>query len=349
MGINRYNGNFILLVFLSFITGLISLALFTKTLPLLASKTLYFCQQFVSNTLFQIPNILLNTMTMILAVAMLLGILSFLIQLWKTQRLVKRLLVKRIDISKRIEKILTPLDLINKVYVVKDPNLFSFCTGLISSRIIVTTGLISSLNDKELQAVFLHEQSHLQNYDPLKVLLGKTLASMFFFLPIFSELNKNMNAASEMLADRFAMDVQLEATYLKTALKKILATPNVRFANVPAIASSDYLEIRIHRLVNPAAGRVFRISWMSIGTSMVFLFLMMFLLQTPVSAFHVEDPKEQVYFMCSSNNACSQECQKASQTSNLSSPEQLFSPMQQEANNFSSPSQTPKTQPLKYN
>lgn len=297
MRITRFNGSFLSLIFLSIVAIFITLALFTKTLPILAAKTLYFCQQYT------IP----NTFILTLGVAMTLGTLSFLVQLWKTKKLVKRLLLKRITITKRVGKILTPLGLENKVYLIEEPNLFSLCFGIISPYIIITTGLVYSLNNKELEAVLLHEQSHLYNHDPFKILLGKTIASMFFFLPIFRELYNNMNTTNEILADLFVIRSQGNSSFLKSTLKKILIRPQIRFATVPAISNPDSLEIRIHRIVNPTGKRNFRISPMSILTSMVFFVASLLFLQAPVNAFQMEKESMPLY----------QECNHNAQTSNL--------------------------------
>lgn len=331
MRITRFNGSFLSLIFLSIITIFITLALFTKSLPILAAKTLYFCQQFISNTLFQIPHTIPNTFILTLGVAVTLGALSFLVQLWKTQKLVKRLLLKRISITKRVGKILTPLGLENKVYLIEEPNLFSFCFGIISPYIIITTGLVSSLNNKELEAVLLHEQSHLHSRDPLKILLGKTVSWMFFFLPIFRELYNNMNTTNEILADRFVIRSQGNPSFLKSTLKKILIKPQIRFATVPAISNPDSLEIRIHRIVNPTVKYNYGVSIISILTSIVFFIASWFILQVPVNAFqmepHMEASMEPSYFLCSTGNACQQECHHKAQTSTIMTPEELFSPV----------------------
>lgn len=349
MRIYRYNGSFLSLLVVTGATTSLIISLLVKLFPLVFTKTLYFCQKFISDTFFPISNPILNTFLIALVIALSLGSLSFLIQVVKTKRLVKTLINKRVTISQRVEKITVSLNLKDKIYVIEDMNCFSFCAGIIHPSILVTTALIENLTDRELESVFLHEKAHIRNFDPFKILFGKTISWLFFFLPIFSEINKNMQATSEILADRFVTSFQQDDMYLRAALKKILMTPQMSFSTVSAIANPDYLEIRIKKLVNPTVSQRFHISWISIGTSVLFFLFMMFLLQAPVSAFHMENSKEESYFACSSNNSCSQECQHAAQTSSVSSPEQLFSPMQQEEKNFSSPSQSPKSQPLKYN
>lgn len=348
MRIYRYNGSFLSLLVVTVATSSVIISLLAKLFPLVSAKTFYFCQKFISDTLFQVPHPIQNTFLIALITALSLGSLSFLIQVVKTKRLVKVIMTKRIALSPRIEKVILSLNLKDKVYVIEDKNCFSFCAGILHPRILITTALIATLTDRELESVFLHEKAHIHNFDPFKMLFGKTISWLFFFLPIFSEINKNMQATSEILADRFVTSFQQDDIYLRTALKKILITPQMTFATVPAIANPDYLEIRIKKLVNPTVGHGFRISWMSIGTSIVFSLIMMFLLQTPVSAFHMENSKETSYFMCSSDNACKQDCQQTAQTSNVANPEELFSSTKQKEKSFSSPVQASQSQPSRY-
>jgi heat shock protein HtpX len=54
-----------------------------------------------------------------------------------------------------------------KVYVMEDPALNAFATGRDPkhSSVAITTGLLSTLDDSELQGVMAHELAHVKNYD----------------------------------------------------------------------------------------------------------------------------------------------------------------------------------------
>lgn len=259
-------------------------------------RFLNFCQQFLSSSLLQIP----------LVFMLLIGVLSLLIQVYKTQALWKRFARQIVVLPKRVQNVIAALNLKNRVYVVADANLFSFCVGLFSPRVVISTGLVGSLSDKELEAVLIHEQAHIQNYDPLKMVFGKTIASMFFFLPIFAELNKNMITVNELMADNWTIQKQQTSTFIKGAMKKILSAPQVALAVVPAISNPDSLEVRIYRLVNPNIKHTMYLSWANIVTTILFLALGLFLLQTPV-------------------NAQREQCHNKAQMSPIASPENLFS------------------------
>lgn len=287
---NRFNGSFLSIFFFSLIvSGLLAVVL-ARPLSLFFKEALYFCQKIVSGGIYSGFHPFSNTLITITLIAFSFGILSFLAQFYKTQKLVKKMSKNFVDMPAKLKNLAISLSLGNKVDVVEDKSLFSFCAGIFSPRIIITTSLVESLSERELEAVLLHEKAHLKARDPLKLLFGKTISVIFFFLPIFKELYKNMNATNEILADRFAMQHQKDNSYLRTALRKILVIPQVELKTVPSISHPDYLEIRIHRLVNPAVTKNFGVSLRNLLISASFIILSLVFIQTPVRAFQVENP-----------------------------------------------------------
>lgn len=322
----RINISFYVFIFATLAVSLVMTALLYKASPLFSSKTLFFCQKYISNIMFEIPRSLPHTLLLATGVVLGTGFLSFLVQLVKTRIFLKRLLIKRVNIPSNLAKILEPLSLADKVILVGDKNLFSFCCGIFSPFIVISTGLVGSLADKELEAVLLHEQSHLKNHDPVKVLVGKTFSSMFFFLPIFRELNKNIEAVNELLADQWTISHQESPTFLRGALKKILAAPQLNLAAVSNASGPDYFEIRIHRLINPGVKHKFRLSLVSLVTTFVFALISWFLLQTPVNAAHMDTQSDSTYFLCSVDQSCSEQCHHNTKQPTNYVPTYLFLP-----------------------
>ncbi len=258
--------------------------------------------------MFEVPRLLPSTFILAIGFFLGAGLLSFLLQLGKTHLLIRKLFINRVNIPKNLIRVIATLGLKDKIILVKDRNLFSFCCGIFSPFIVITTALVQSLTKKELEAVLLHEQSHLLNRDPIKVLIGKTFSSLFFFLPIFRELYKNIEAVNELIADQWATNHQQKSTFLRGALKKILASPQLNLSAVSNASGPDYFEIRIHRLVNSGIKHKFRLSLTSLITTFLFIFLSWFLLQTPVSAFHMDSESNSAYVLCSENQSCSLQC-----------------------------------------
>lgn len=321
----RTNKSFVCLVLSALTVSLIITALLYKASPLFTTKPLFLCQKVISNIMLEVPGSLSYALILITGVVLTTGLLSFLVQLVKTRNFVKKLLTNRADMSSDLTKLLESLNLENKVILVKDRNLHSFCYGIFSPFILITTGIVKSLTHKELEAVLLHEQSHLLRRDPSKVLIGKTFSSMFFFLPIFRELHKNIEAVNELLADQWTISRQKNSSSLRGALKKILAAPQFNFV-VSNVSNPDYFEIRIHRLINPGTKHKFRLSLLSLVTTFLFILVSWFLLQTPVSAFHTDSKNNSTYFLCSVDQSCSKQCHPDTEQPSNYIPTHLFLP-----------------------
>jgi len=304
----RINYSFYFLIFSAVVVSSIIITFLYKVFPLFASKALFFCQKFISDIMLEVPRSFSSALVLTTGAILAIGLLSFLVQLARTHLLLRRLLKNKVKIPTDLVKIIVPLGLTNKITLVRDNNLFSFCFGVFSPHIVVSTTLVNSLSEKELEAVLLHEQSHLINKDPMKILVGKTISSMFFFLPIFRELHRNIEAVNELLADQWTIKYQQRTTFLKGALKKILATPQLNLATVSGVSGPDYFEIRIYRLVNPGVKHKFTISLISLFTSIVFILVSWFLLLAPVNAEHMGFHSSSSYVLCSSNQLCSGQC-----------------------------------------
>lgn len=317
---------------------IITVALTLKTFPLFFTKVLYFCQKFIPNFLHQIPLLLPGMTTLVLLIILLIGITSLVMQLVKTQFLLNRLMLMRIDLTDRIRQIISSLDLEKKVHLIEDNNLFSLCIGFFSPKIIISTSLVTILTDRELEAVLLHERTHLKNRDPFKILIGKTISSAFFFLPIFSELYQNMEAANELIADYWTTEIQKDTKFLCSALRKIIAQPQISFTTVPAISHPDHIAIRVYQLKNIEIKHKLTLSYSSIIGNVIFIFVSLFVLQTPVDAFHMEKSSEPSYFVCSVDNACRQKCHHNANIS-VSDPNNLFTPVKfSSASKYEAPS-----------
>lgn len=319
------NYSYITLILLGLVAGAISIALLVKTYPLFSAKALYFCQQFISNTLFELPHSLPGALITAVWVVLSLGLISFLIQLAKTYMLLCKTIPKKIHLTRQLQETVNSLGLGDSVQLIEEDNLYSFCFGFLNPKIIITSGLVSRLTKKELEAVLFHEHAHLKNRDPLKILIGKTISSTFFFLPIFRELYRNMEATNELIADYWTAEVQKDTKFLRSALRKIIAQPQITFATVPAISHPDHIEIRVRQLKNTGIKHKLTLSYSSILGSVIFILVSLFVLQTPVDAFHIENSDEPAYFVCSVDNVCRQECHHNANMS-VSDPDHLFTP-----------------------
>ncbi len=290
----KTNSSYISLVSFGLSALVVIVFLFVKTLSLLTAKTIYFCQQFIKSTMFMVPSSLPKILIGALWTVFFLGIISFIFQLIKTNLLLKKILGKKIRLTKRLLKIGSAFDIDNKIVLVKDKNLYSFCFGLLTPRIVITTALAGSLTDRELEAVLLHEKAHFLNRDPLKILVSKTIVSTFFFLPIFRDLYKKVEAGNEIIADEFAIQTQGTSKFLRSALRKIIVKDESGFVPFPAIWQPNQIEIRIRKLKNSASKVGIRLSRTGAILSLLFVAVSLIILQMPVDQFNFgasETPK----------------------------------------------------------
>jgi heat shock protein HtpX len=74
-----------------------------------------------------------------------------------------------------------------KVYVIEDRGMNAFATGRNPQNgvVVLTQGLISSLNDEEIKGVVAHELSHIKNYD---ILLGTIIVILVGMIAIVSNI-----------------------------------------------------------------------------------------------------------------------------------------------------------------
>ena len=94
----------------------------------------------------------------------------------------------------------------------------AFCAGLLRPRVFVTSGMVESLADDELDAVLVHEAEHARRRDPLRRLAGRAAADVLFWLPLVGWWSRRRLEDAELAADRAAIS-QVGRTPLARALR----------------------------------------------------------------------------------------------------------------------------------
>lgn len=240
-----------------------------------------YCQQFLSNYL---PIILPLAFLLLI-----IGFTSLTLQLYFTNRFIRRYLKKdKISIPDRLYKIVWQLGLLGRVDVVDSKKYISFCYGYFSPRICLSSQVINSLSDKELQAILLHESYHLKSYDPLKIVLSKTLSSIFFFIPILKDLQKHYILTKEIAADTEVIQ-KGGRQILVSVLSKFLTSHPPVLNTVAALASPDDLEKRILYLGGKKKAVSFQSSVFSVSASTFMIVALLIVVSTPVYATRTQE------------------------------------------------------------
>lgn len=227
-------------------------------------------------------------MLTLISLLVVIGLTSLLVQLFTTKRFINKYLGSKVLVPDRLSKIAIRLRILEKVEVVESKRNLAFCYGILQPKIVLSSQLISTLSNKELQAVLLHESHHLKNYDPLKIILGNTLSTVFFFIPILKDLQRYYFLTKEIAADSEVIK-DGGRQVLASALSKFLRSPSPLLNTVATLASPDDLEKRILYLTGNQKKAIFRPSPVNIVLSIFIVLFFMVLVNTPVYAVRADD------------------------------------------------------------
>ena len=181
-----------------------------------------------------------------------LAIRALVAQLRATKRLQHRILELRMTPPAEIERSASAAGLVGRLDVVDADSHFSFAYGLFAPRVVVSRGLAEGMTDDQLDAVLAHECQHVRNLDPIKVLVARVVSSAYFLLPALHGLRSQYSAASELAADRRAIETR-GSTALAGALHTVVRGPSwSELSTAAAIGGPELLDIRIAQLESGA-------------------------------------------------------------------------------------------------
>lgn len=287
------------------LVGLTTLSV--KATPLLLSHAVYICQKTFSNVLFTISHSIPLFLITLSSIVLLIGLIALVTQIVKTRTYLKRNIGKKALFPSILRPVVDELSLNGKIDIVEDKNKFSFCYGLLKPRICLSTGFAKTLSPDELKAVLLHESYHLKNRDPLKIILGKTISSMFFFIPLLLDLQRHYVFIKEIAADEVAIK-NINKNFLISALAKLLVSKTPHFGTVAALGSLDNLEKRILYLTDKQRKVTFRPSILSISLSSLVVVLSLTIVNVPVYAVSQEGSMDHSLFVCPFGDSCTSSC-----------------------------------------
>lgn len=176
------------------------------------------------------------------------GVASLRRQLRASRDLSRRVRTMQLALPAQLEGAARRRGLAGRVTLVDSEQRFSFAYGAFTPRVAVSRGLWSAASAEELDAVLEHERYHVRNLDPLKVLLTRTLATCFFYVPILGDLHVRYIAGRELAADRSAVEAQGRGP-LAGALYKVVRGPSwPELQAAAAIGGAELLDARVAQL-----------------------------------------------------------------------------------------------------
>jgi len=169
----------------------------------------------------------------------------------------------------------------DKVRLVDCETPFCFCSGSISPGIYLSRGMAEKLTPEELEAMLLHEKHHMENRDPLKILLGRIVVSALFFVPILEDVFKRYLTEKELAADQSAIRHQGCRHGIAGALYKMLEQKPA--APDGSVASGGHLvEARIDHLIGDSSLRRYHISVLRLTMSLLLMAFLILAILAPL-------------------------------------------------------------------
>lgn len=150
----------------------------------------------------------------------------------------------------------------------QNPTPIAFTAGLLQPKIYISPSLRKISTTTELQAIILHEQSHLANLDPLRDLLVKFVDLIIPPLPFKSLFFNYYHTIVEVACDQFACQHFHSARPIASALSKVMSAPSLAIS--PFSAQTERLKVLIGQTrLSPAP-------FASLYVGLMFLFISSF-------------------------------------------------------------------------
>lgn len=129
-----------------------------------------------------------------------------------------------------------------------DPRPFAYCRGFLRPRIWISSGALTVLRSRELEAVLHHEDFHGRQRDPLRILMARALGQVFFAVPLIRLLAARFEVAKELEADRAAVRAQGTTRHLASALYALGREPLPLAAGEVAVGAWSLSRARVEQL-----------------------------------------------------------------------------------------------------
>ena len=205
---------------------------------------------------------------------------------WMKMRRLTRKLVQLRAPDSELKALTRCLGLKDKVHLLNSKVPLCFCAGFISPRIYISRGMVEKLVPQELEALLIHEKRHLENYDPLKILLGRLVTAALFFIPVLRDILEHYLIDKEIAADRSAIQYQGHCRGIAGALEKLLQEHSTIPAEGLVVGGAEALSYRIDHLMGHTSQRGFRIPIPHFATSFLITALILASIVAPLSGSH---------------------------------------------------------------
>lgn len=200
-------------------------------------------------------NSLLNVFLLSASIAYL-GLLIFpsyrLFRNWKFVQTIKKNGLQKADLNYRlfVNKISAQLDITKKVFVYVSNMVTSPVTvGYLKPIILLPVAALSSLSTQQVEAILLHELSHIRRYDYLVNFIISIISTFLYFNPFVKHFVRVIEEERENCCDQLVLQYGYDKVGYASALLTLEKLSTSRHALALGAAGKNHLLNRIEKIV----------------------------------------------------------------------------------------------------
>lgn len=200
-------------------------------------------------------NSILNIFLLSASVAYL-GLLIFpsyrLFRNWKFVQRIKKQGLQKADLNYRlfVNKISAQLDIAKKVFVYVSELVTSPVTvGYLKPIILLPVAALSNLSTQQVEAILLHELSHIRRYDYLVNFIISIIGTFLYFNPFVKQFIRAIEEERENCCDQLVLQYGYDKVGYASALLTLEKLSASRHALALGAAGKNYLLNRIEKIV----------------------------------------------------------------------------------------------------
>lgn len=170
-------------------------------------------------------------------------------------------------------------DDVAEIIVIDESAFISMAFGFWKHRIVISTGVLSSYSDEEIEAILYHELYHCRSHHPMQTYFLELFSKGFAFVPVIRDFSRYYQIWIELLADRYAITRMNSEFPLASVLLSLVKSQQRMRLGATVYFANTAVNYRIEQLLNPDAEIEVRITnrWTVIISSLVLIFMMLFL------------------------------------------------------------------------
>ncbi|MFC5527908.1 M56 family metallopeptidase [Cohnella yongneupensis] len=137
------------------------------------------------------------------------------------------------------------------VTVIEDQAFIALTKGIVKPRIYISTVVLESFGEEEIEAILLHEVHHCKKYDPFHLFVLTVLNYGFGYIPLVRKTAYYFSTWKEIQADRYAVKKMGSWQHLGAVLLQ-LSKVHTKLSPIGAVGFTDKaINYRLQHLIYP--------------------------------------------------------------------------------------------------